>query len=383
MTGSIQTKKDRKNYYAVLNYFDEKGKRKQRWVDTDIPVKGNNKRKADAKLKEILARYGDASVDFSKDILFTDFYEDWLETHKHSIAPTTYDSYLMTFKVHILPFFKSKKLMVSRLTPKVFQQYVQEKLEKVSQNTVRKHLGNLSKCLDSAVKQNLIAINPVKRIETPKKTKYTGAKFYNETQMAQLLEISKTDPLNIVILLTLTYGLRRSEVLGIRWSAVDFEADTLEINHTVVKVDKTVHRLDSTKNESSHAKYPLARTVKAELLEWKAKQDYFKSLQPKDFVDSGYVCTYNDGRPLSPNFVSQHFALLLKKGGMPHIRFHDLRHSSATYLHSLGFSLKEIQTWLRHSDIRTTMNIYTHIDMDAKNEMANKLDVKLQKMSSN
>ena len=67
---------------------------------------------------------------------------------------------------------------------------------------------------------------------------------------------------------------------------------------------------------------------------------------------------------------------------MPHIRFHDLRHSSATYLHSLGFSLKEIQTWLRHSDIRTTMNIYTHIDMDAKNEIAEKLDVKFQEMGS-
>ena len=63
-------------------------------VDTDVPVKGNNKRKADARLKEILARYGDASVDFSKDVPFTDFYGEWPETHRHSIAPTTYDSYL-------------------------------------------------------------------------------------------------------------------------------------------------------------------------------------------------------------------------------------------------------------------------------------------------
>ena len=143
---------------------------------------------------------------------------------------------------------------------------------------------------------------------------------------------------------------------------------------------KEVHRLDRTKNESSCAKYPLARTAKFALLVWRERQGKLRALQPKDFVDAGYVCTYNDCRPLCPNFVSQHFALLLRKNVLPRIRFHDLRHSSATYLHSLGFGMKESQTWLRHSDIMTTMNIYTHLDMGAKSGIAKKLDEKFHGM---
>ena len=94
-----------------------------------------------------------------------------------------------------------------------------------------------------------------------------------------------------------------------------------------------------------------------------------KSLQPNDYHDSGYIFTRKDGRLLSPNFVSQHFALLLHNSGMPRTRFHDLRHSAASYLKYLGFDLKDIQT---------TMNLYTHLDMEAKSNIADSLDAKFR-----
>ena len=118
------------------------------------------------------------------------------------------------------------------------------------------------------------------------------------------------------------------------------------------------------------------------LLEWRGQQEEHKALQPNDYINEGYVCTKPNGELLSPDFVSQHFALLLKKNNMPHIRFHDLRHSSAGFLKRLGFDLKDIQTWLRHKDIQTTMNIYLSLDMEAKTNIADKLNAALQMSKS-
>ena len=382
MTGSIQTKSNRRNYFAVLNIYDEHGKRKLKWIDTGVAVKGNNKRMANKRLQEILLEYGDDGVDFTKDGLFTDYIQEWLETLKHSIAPTTYDGYVIVLNNHILPYFEKKKLKVTDVTPAVIQKYVNIKLKELSANSVRKHLANISKCLDSAVKQGIIAYNPVKRIELPKKERYTGAKHYNEKQIERLLECCKGDPLEIVIILTLFYGLRRSEALGLRWDAVDFEGRTLTIKHTVTRIGKVLHKNDSTKNESSYTVFPMSDKIVAELDRWRIQQQHLKSLQPNDYVDEGYICTKKNGELLSPDYVSQHFALLLKKNGLPHIRFHDLRHSAASYLKALGFDLKDIQVWLRHKDIQTTMNLYTHLDMESKTGIANSLDAKFKSFGS-
>jgi len=378
MTGSILTKNGSKNYYAVLNVYDENGKRRRKWVDAGVAVKGNNKRLANKRLQEILSKYSDGYVDFTKDTGFVSFMEQWLEMHKLSIAPTTYDGYSIVLNTHIIPYFDNKKLKLTEVSPAIIQGYATFKLKTLSPNTVRKHLANISKCLDSAVKQNIIALNPVKRIELPKKIKYNGAKHYNERQIEQLLECCKGDPLEIVIMLTLFYGLRRSEVLGLRWDAVDFENKTLAIKHTVVKMGNNTHIQDRTKNESSYTVFPMSKKIIAQLTDWRERQQGWKVLQLNDYQDSEYICTREDGQLLSPDYVSQHFVVLLKNNNMPPIRFHDLRHSSASFLKYLGFDLKDIQTWLRHKDIQTTMNLYTHLDMEAKENIADKLDAKLQ-----
>ena len=380
MTATLQIKKDRPNYYVLIRYRDEAtGKERQKWVTTDIPVKGNNKRKAEKKREEIITHFMRDKVDLSKDAYFTEFIKVWLETLKSSknIAPTTYDAYTMTLVVHILPFFEPLRLRVKEVEPRHIQQYINLKLEKLSPNTVKKHLANISSCLESAVRQNIIAYNPAKRVEELKKVKYSGAQFLNEQQIEQLLIASKGDPLEIVILLTVFYGLRRSEALGIRWCAIDFDNDTIAIKHTVVKVSKMIYRRDSTKNDSSNAILPLPNLIKSRLIKWKEEQKRRKLLQPDDYIDSNYVNTMFDGSLIKPDYVSRHFKLILAKSGLPMVRYHDLRHSSASYLKYLGFDPKDIQTWLRHADIQTTMNLYTHLDMTAKQGIANTLDARI------
>lgn len=281
-------------------------------------------------MKEVLAEYNAQNVDLSKDVLFVDFMRQWLETLQHSIESSTYDCYKHIFDKRICPFFESKKLRVKDVTPAHIQQYTAHYLKSVKANTVRRYLSNISKCLESAVRQNIIAFNPVKRIDLPKKQKYTGAKFYNERQIEKLLSCSMEDPLKIVILLTIFYGLRRSETLGIKWGAIDFENETIAITHTIVQGDKVEYRKDSTKNDPSNSIVPLVPAIAEWLKQWKSQQAQHRLLQPNDYIDEGYVCTQINGSLIKPNYVSQHFKRLLAKNDMPHIRFHDLRHQRDT-----------------------------------------------------
>lgn len=267
MTATLNTKKGRPNYFVLVRYKDEMtGKKYQKWVSMDIPVKGNNKRRADEKLRKILAGLQEQQVDLSNDILFDVYIENWLANMKHSIEPTTFDTYKRNVDNRIAPYFKPLKLRVRDLTPAHIQQFVSHYLKTVSANTVHRYLANISKCLNGAVKQNIIAFNPVTRIDRPKKIKYTDAKPYNEQQIDALLEHSKGDPLEIVILLAVFYGLRRSEILGLKWSVIDFINNTITIKHTVVPGTKVLYKKESTKNDSSQDAIPMPDIIRDRLL---------------------------------------------------------------------------------------------------------------------
>jgi len=261
MTATLQIKKNRPNYFIVIRYYDDNGKQQQKWVSTDIPTKGNNKREANNRLEEVLAEYKSRKVDLGKDVLFTVFLKEWLEIHKHSIASVTYDTYKLVFYNQIIPFFEKKRLYIQDVEPK--QQYVNFKLKTASPNTMRKHLWYMSKCFELAIRQNIVALNPVKRIELPKLVKFTGAKFYNENQIKQLLSACEGDILENVIKLSLFYGTRRSdEIIGIKWDAVDFENNLLTIKHTAVQMGTKIHRNDSTKNSSSYRSFTIPPFIK-------------------------------------------------------------------------------------------------------------------------
>ena len=159
MTGTVQIKKGRPNYFIVLDYIEETtGKRMRPWISTDIPVKGNNKRAANERLKEVLAEHESQTVDYSKDVPFDVFIANWLENARHTVESTTYDTYKIIVNHKIIPYFKPKRLKVKDLTPLHIQQFVNHYIQIVSANTVRRYLVNLSRSLDSAVKQNKLSV---------------------------------------------------------------------------------------------------------------------------------------------------------------------------------------------------------------------------------
>jgi len=331
-TVKLHVKKDRPNYFAIIRYRDESGKERQKLETSDIAVKGNNKRKAEAWKDEVLAKFlrerTGLGIDIGNNEYFVDFIKDWLETMSitKKIQVTTYGSYTMTLNQHILPYFEPLRLRVNEVEPKHIQAYVNYKMQTLSPNTIKKHMANISACLKSAVRQNIIPYNPADRIEEIRKVKFTGAKFMGEGEIERLLTHFKSDPLETAVLLSLFYGLRRSEILGIRWSAVDFEKNTIVIQHTVVKVDNTVYRKDLTKNNASNDTLPLPAIIKSHLLDLKIEQEKLRRLQPNDYCDTGYVCAMPDGSPMKPDYISQRFRKVLKRNSLPLICFHDIRH---------------------------------------------------------
>lgn len=191
--------------------------------------------------------------------------------------------------------------------------------------------------------------------------------------------MSNDDPLELPILAASFYGLRRSEVIGLRWSAIDFERKTICINHTVVQTTLNgrarIIQKDGTKTVSSYRILPLVSPFEKLLIKIKEtqtqNQQSFGGAYCREYLE--YVCVDPTGHLLKPNFVTQHFSLLLERNGLKKIRFHDLRHSCASLLYASGVGLKEIQEWLGHSDIGTTTNIYTHLDYSRKIGSANAL----------
>lgn len=314
-------------------------------------------------------------------ILFTDFLIDWLDVVRSKIAVTTYASYVSNVEKSIIPFFEPKQLTLKQLEhrPQHIQEYYQHLLsEGLAPATVIRRHANIHSCLQYAFRLGLIKSNPADRIEKPSKNRF-HTNIYNQHELQQLFTVSKDDPLELPILAAAFYGLRRSEVIGLRWNAIDFERKTIRIDHTVVQTTingrtKTIQR-DDTKTASSYRTLPLVPPFEKLLLKVKKEQVRNQrgcgAVYCMDYLE--YVCVDQMGQLLKPNFVTQHFALLLERNGLKKIRYHDLRHSCASFLYANGIGLKEIQEWLGHSDICTTLNIYTHLDYKSKIDSANVL----------
>ncbi|MDQ5983015.1 MAG: Tyrosine recombinase XerC [Eubacteriales bacterium SKADARSKE-1] len=377
MTGTLQIKRDK--YYCVLDFKNEEGERKLKWVSTGLDVKGN-KRKATEFLNDLLVQQ---SVKIQQgtndnDIFFSDYLMHWLEKKKNKVELTTYDGYRMQIEKHILPYFEKRKLKLSEIKPFHIGEFYEFEFESgkrigeggLSTRTIKLQRFVIKACLDEAVFYEFINRNPATNIPLPKKdTKVQKVTFLDAESANKVLRLFKGHPLQPLIYVTLYYGLRRSEVLGLKWSAIDFKNNTIEISHTVVQ-NLSIVAKDKTKTNSSQRKYVLLPEIKEILLDLFKRSKENKKLFGNTYISTDYVFTWQDGRPYRPDYITQEFQKVLAKNSFPKMRFHDLRHSCASVLHDKGWELKDIQTWLGHANIATTADIYTHISNSRKNEMA-------------
>lgn len=328
MTGSLQEKNGK--YYMVLN-TKENGKRKLKWLATGLPVKGN-KRRAEQLLRETLQTYESGQRKAAPNILFADYIRSWLGGVRRRVDEVTYQGYEVLALRQVAPWFEGRGTKLADVTLELLQQYIDEKATSgrkdgkggLSPRTLRLHKNVLYQTLTEAAKGGLLPSNPCQYVILPKGVRFES-NYYTAQQLKQLFEAIRDEPLCPLLKITAIYGLRRSEVLGLKWDSIDFEAGTVTIRHTVSKVTKAVEK-DKTKNASSYRSFPLTEEARSIFQTAKAAEKENRRLFGRQYQENDYVFKWDDGRPYLPDYITSKFSTMLKQYGLPHIRLHELRH---------------------------------------------------------
>jgi len=326
MTASLRVKNDK--YYVVLTHTTD-GKKNQTWVSTGLSVTGNEG-KARQIMLDMLGEKPEQAA--PPDMLFSDAVRRWLEDVRHRVDEVTYQGYEVQARAHILPYFDDLQIRLCDVDGDTLQTYINVKAKfgrsdghgGLSAVSLRQHKNVLNQTLKLAQRDGLIQTNPADLVVMPHAAQFTGT-FYTEAQMRDLLTAVKNERLYPIIYVTALYGLRRSEVLGLKWDSINFAMQTLTIRHTVARVTKVVEK-NKTKNASSFRSFPLTDDAVRLFKILLQQEQYYRNHFGKDYIDNDYVFTWEDGHPYSPDYVSHTFHKLLKKYDLPHIRFHDLRH---------------------------------------------------------
>lgn len=396
ITGSVQINKG--YYFIVFNMYNEYGKRKPEWHSTGLKV-DNNERKnnqirkqAEKMLNEELVRVN-AENSFSNkmntiaknskysNMLFSDYMLEWLENIKPKVVQSTYIGYEQVVKGRLCPYFKSKKIKLIDLRPRDIQDFINHLYkQRLKGLTIAHYTSNMNTALKEAVIAEIIPSNPMDRIESVKKEVYIP-EFYTDDELIELIEVIKTQKLELPLTLGIIYGLRREEILGLTWNAIDFKNKSITIRKTVGrgKYDGVTQFLikDIPKNKSSYRTLPMFDFITDLLKKYKEKyklnEKIFGSTYITDYKD--FICLMDNGELVKPDYVDRTFSRILKENGFRHIRLHDLRHSCATLLLRNGVPLPEIQKWLGHSNIVTTQR-YSHLDQNDKSIPANMIETK-------
>ncbi len=396
ITGSVQINKG--YYFIVFNMYNEYGKRKPEWHSTGLKVDSNerknqqNKKQAEKMLKEELIRIN-AENSFSNkmnsiarnskysNMLFSDYMLEWLANIKPKVVQSTYIGYEQVVKGRLYPYFKSQKIKLIDLRPRDIQDFINYLYkQKLKGSTIAHYTSNMNTALKEAVIAEIIPSNPMDRIESVKKEVYIP-EFYTDNELLDLIEVIKTQDLELPLTLGIIYGLRREEILGLTWNAIDFNNKSITIRKTVGrgKYDGVTQFLikDIPKNKSSYRTLPMFDFI-ADLLQkykekYKQNEKIFGNTYIKDYKE--FICLMDNGELVKPDYIDRTFSRILKENGFRHIRLHDLRHSCATLLLRNGVPLPEIQKWLGHSNIITTQR-YSHLDQNDKSIPANMIETK-------
>lgn len=281
-----------------------------------------------------------------------EYLRQWLEGKEPELERSTAELYRGEIDRHLAPWFTSRGIELDALRPLDVRAFVTEMRREgrsdhrggLSAVTVRKQLNILKQALRDAVLYELIPRSPAESVRIPRGSYVAQTvRFIDVDEAKAILAALEGHRLYPLVYLTLIYGLRRSEALGLRWDAVDFARGELRIRHTVVK-NLTIEAKDRTKTESSRRTFPLLPEV-AQIL----------TALPRR---GEYLFTWQDGRLYRPDDVTRSFQRALAARGLPRMRFHDLRHATASILFDRGWSIADVQHWLGHSDIETTMNVY-------------------------
>ncbi len=376
MRGHI-TKRGKGSYSIVVELGRDPatGKRKQQWVS----VKGT-KKDAEKRLAELLWQIDNGTYMKPGKTTVAEYLARWLKDYVlPNLSPRTAEGYESIIDKHLIPAFG--KMVLTQLKPEHIQRYYSEKLESgridgkggLNPQTVRHHHMALHCALEIAVKWGLIAKNPADAVNPPK-AKRKEINTMSEQEVSIFLNAAKETPYYELFYLAIFTGMRRSELLALKWSDVDLEQGQLSINRTIHQAKDNSLVFRHPKTEKGRRQLALTPSSVNVLTILKNERSIKSLLSGTTLKDEEFVFCNIDSKPLLPDTVTQAWSRLVKKVGLEHIRFHDARHTHASLMLRQGVHPKIVQERLGHASIQITLDTYSHITPGLQAAAALKFD---------
>ncbi|WP_258359403.1 site-specific integrase [Moorella sulfitireducens (nom. illeg.)] len=341
------------------------------------------KKDAEKVLRDILTQIDQGTHIEPSDLPLEKFLNQWLQMHRANIRDKTFYRYEGIIRNHINPTLG--KIPLSKLTPYHIQCLYTEKLAEnrsdgekggLSKASVRYIHSVLHKALETAVNLDMIPRNPADKVQppSPEDTEITPL---TEEQVARFLDAAKGNRFEALFITVLGTGLRRGEVLGLRWEDIDLQNGLLTVQRTL-EAAKGKLKFVPPKTKTSKRTISLPSSVVEALKKHRIQQMQHKLRLGPMYQDQGLVFPSETGTPLNPDNLDRYFKPILKKAGLPDIRFHDLRHTHATLLIKRGEDIKMVSQRLGHSDVAFTIRVYHHVMPNVEREAMLRFDEVLQ-----
>jgi len=373
---------------SVAIGYDAKGKQ---LVKTKT-IKASSDREANREYNIFATEVQQGSITHIGKYKLAEFAKTWFRDYcKKNLAPKTQSSYQNHLEKRIIP--ELGHIDMNKLRPQHIMKFIDHLQEKgrrldgkdgaLSGESILYCFRVLSSMLQDAVQWQIIISNPCTRVKPPK-ADHNEIELLNEEDLARMLQFLAEEPLKyrMIVMLAIDSGLRLGELMGLKWADIDFEKGTLSVNKSNQALrGKGVFTKDP-KNKSSIRCIALSDSLLDLLKLYKKEQLEQKFMLANKWMEEGWLFTKWNGLPMFPTTPSQWFRKFLKRRGLPHMRFHALRHLSATLLIAFGVPLKNVSSRLGHADIRTTANIYGTALQSVDRQAANKMDQYLQKVRS-
>lgn len=346
----------------------------QKRIRTHLPATPRNKTKANIIAEQEIEKYNDSQ--HSKSML--KLFDEWLEWKKESVEISTYQSYEYRIR-HMKDYFKN--FNVEDVTPAVVKDFYMTIFNKkknngkfISNRVIKDILKLFRNIMDDAVYMKLIEENPCGRLKIPQRPEASSDKaFIGADEVGIFFDEIKGHRLEDMFKLAIYYGLRREELCALKWEAI--RGDEIFIERTIVHI-KTDIAKERTKTQSSYRSYPLTDSVREMLDGIRKQQEAYKRFLESEYNDSGYIFTWEDGRPYSPDYLTKNFKKIVRRSDKldDSLTLHSLRASCVSIMVHSGVDIKDIQKWVGHADIKTTLQIYARTNKKQQWGVANQMD---------
>ncbi|WP_169460893.1 tyrosine-type recombinase/integrase [Ktedonobacter racemifer] len=332
---------------------------------------GKTRPEVQKKVKQALRELEQGVAIEKPDPTLESFMRDWLK-HKRDLRVSSRVEYDQLMRVHIIPALG--RLTLKKLTPQIVHDFLNEKLEDgLSTKSVNMFHSLLHLVLEEALNLDLVARNVCDRVKPPKVVSKKSVAL-NEDQLLRLLRAAEGERLEKFLMLVMATGMRRGELLALKWDEIDLENRVLRVRRTFDYVYGHGYVENEPKTEHGIREILLPVFIVEMLLNHQEDQRQAREKCGSRWIEMGYVFTGLKGGRLNPGYTLKMYNELLQKAGLPHIRIHDLRHSYSTLMAAMKVHGRVVQEILGHSDYRLTMNVYTHVDLAMQEEPARLLD---------